>query len=318
MKVTRRPQSLFGTREFPSEYYGRLHVMQYSGGIGSWAGARILADTFGSESLHLLFADTQTEDEDLYRFLHESAGNLGSELTVVEDGRSVWDVFNDKRFIGNSRIDPCSEILKRNLLRSHIEKTFDSEKTVIWFGIDLTEIHRLDKIKPRWESWVVDAPLCYPPYIGRESILEGLQKTGIKVPHLYKLGFPHNNCGGFCVKAGKGQFKLLYKQLPDRYIWHMNQEKRLREKLDKDVSILNDTSKKWIAHRYGYAEDEVEIVYDVGNTGAKKKVGHRVIATGEELPAKMPLTLSMLKERMDAEIDDVDPLDIGGCGCALD
>jgi hypothetical protein len=34
---------------------------------------------------------------------------------------------------------------------------------------------------------------------------------------MYKMGFSHHNCGGFCVKAGLGQFKKLWEMLPDVY-----------------------------------------------------------------------------------------------------
>jgi len=50
------------------------------------------------------------------------------------------------------------------------------------------------------------------------------EQFGIKKPYLYSLNFGHNNCGGFCVKAGLGQFKLLYEQLPERYSFHEQQE----------------------------------------------------------------------------------------------
>jgi len=55
---------------------------------------------------------------------------------------------------------------------------------------------------------------------------------------LYKLGFSHNNCGGFCVKAGQGQFKLLQETMPERYAFHENMEEKLRQFLGKPVSIL--------------------------------------------------------------------------------
>ena len=54
------------------------------------------------------------------------------------------------------------------------------------------------------------------------------------------MGFPHNNCGGFCVKAGQAHFKHLLEQMPERYAYHENKEQELRSYLDKDVAILRD------------------------------------------------------------------------------
>lgn len=51
-----------------------------------------------------------------------------------------------------------------------------------------------------------------------------IQKYGIRLPRLYDMGFPHNNCGGFCVRAGQTQFATLLKHFPERYQWHVEQE----------------------------------------------------------------------------------------------
>ena len=69
------------------------YVVMYSGGVGSWAAAKRLPP----EDMTLLFADTKIEDEDLYRFLDESAKNVGAPLVKVQDGRTPWEVFKDKR-----------------------------------------------------------------------------------------------------------------------------------------------------------------------------------------------------------------------------
>lgn len=52
------------------------HVVNFSGGVGSWAAARRVADRHGTDNLTLLFADTLIEDADLYRFLVEAAANI--------------------------------------------------------------------------------------------------------------------------------------------------------------------------------------------------------------------------------------------------
>ena len=39
----------------------------------------------------------------------------------------------------------------------------------------------------------------------------------IEPPRLYLLGFPHNNCGGACVRQGRAEWERLYKCFPERY-----------------------------------------------------------------------------------------------------
>src|ERR1017187_4012260 len=89
------------------------HVVLFSGGLGSWATAKRVADKHGTDNLILLFCDTRIEDPDLYRFLPEAAANVGGRLVILNEGRTVWEGFRDVKFLGNARIDPCSRILKR-------------------------------------------------------------------------------------------------------------------------------------------------------------------------------------------------------------
>src|SRR4051812_29467666 len=100
-------------------------IVQFSGGIGSWAAAHRAVERFGAEHVRLLFADTLMEDEDLYRFLDDAQRELGCELVRIADGRTPWQVFHDVRMLGNARVDPCSLVLKRELLRKWIDEHCD-------------------------------------------------------------------------------------------------------------------------------------------------------------------------------------------------
>jgi len=76
-----------------------LHVVPFSGGIGSWAAAQRVIAEHGTSDLVLLFADTRVEDVDLYRFLDDSAAQIGVPVTVVADGRTPFQLFRDQRFL---------------------------------------------------------------------------------------------------------------------------------------------------------------------------------------------------------------------------
>lgn len=214
-------------------------ITLFSGGTGSWAAARRIADVYGADNQTLLFTDTKTEDEDLYRFIEQAADDIGSPLVTIADGRDVWQVFNDEKFIGNTRVDICSRILKRDLARDWIKERTAPDTHCVAMGIDWTEIHRFERARPRWEPWTLLAPLCEKPYLDKQQIHADLKARGIDVPRLYEWS-PHNNCGGFCVKGGHGQFKALLVNMPDRYAYHEAQEEAFREANKADVAILRD------------------------------------------------------------------------------
>ncbi|WP_243719109.1 hypothetical protein [Actinomadura sp. KC06] len=124
-----------------------LHVVQFSGGIGSWSAAQRVIAQHGTKNLVLLIADTQVEDSDLWRFAREASSQIGVELTVVADGRTPFQVFWDQRFLGNSRLAPCSAILKQQPCRRWLEENARIENTILYVGIDWSEARRAPAIE---------------------------------------------------------------------------------------------------------------------------------------------------------------------------
>jgi hypothetical protein len=301
------------------------HVVMFSGGIGSWAAAKRVAEEHGTSSLYLLFTDTLIEDEDLYRFLVEAAANIygidGPEvdevssmwkeiptleslgpmgdtgprkeaiyamrdrakevvpgLVWIAEGRTPWEVFFDVRFLGNSRIDPCSRILKREAADDWIEGTFDPDDVVCYVGIDWSEVHRFERLEPRKLPYVYKAPLTESPWSSHAERLEMLSKEGIRTPRLYGMGFGHNNCGGFCIKAGQGHYATLLSSMPDRFDYHEQMEREIAQFLDADVAMMK-----------------------------KSKDGET-----------RPFTMKDLRIQVEEGQENLDLFDHGGCGCFLD
>ena len=203
------------------------HIVSYSGGLNSFATAERVLAVEDKQDVLLVFTDTKTEDEDLYRFLDETVKFFGCEIVKLADGRNIWQVFNDMNFMSNSRVDNCSQILKRSLFKRWLKKNFTSSEAIIYMGFDWNESHRLPKVQKRYKPYQVKAPLMEPPYLNKRDMMDRLKLLGIEVPKLYKLGFQHNNCGGFCVKTGQAQFKKLLVTLPSRYAYHEEEQEKL-------------------------------------------------------------------------------------------
>src|SRR6266853_2955096 len=110
------------------------HVVMFSGGIGSWAAAKRVATRIGTKNLTLLFSDTLVEDADRYRFLDDAAANIGITPIRIADGRTPWEVYRDERFLGNSRADPCSKLLKRQPAERWLRENCDPHNTVVYLG----------------------------------------------------------------------------------------------------------------------------------------------------------------------------------------
>lgn len=86
----------------------------------------------------------------------------------------------------------------------------------------------------------MEAPLCEPPFLSKCEMLKECERDGLDPPAIYDEGFPHNNCGGFCVKAGHAHFLHLLKNRPSVFEKHAAEEQAFREWIRKDVAILRD------------------------------------------------------------------------------
>lgn len=173
-------------------------------------------------------------------------------LVWIRDGRTPWEVFHDVRFVGNTMVAKCSHTLKQATCRVWLETNRDVADTTLILGIDWQEGHRYEGKKgvngkpdtpgarELWLPWQSVAPMCDAPHLSKYEVANWLEREGIDPPRLYDLGFTHNNCGGFCVKAGHAHFRRLLATMPDRYAYHESQEEYLRRYLDKDVAILRN------------------------------------------------------------------------------
>lgn len=256
-----------------------VYVVQFSTGAGSAEVAWRMVEQHGVDRVHLLTADTLVEDEDNWRFAREVVAAIGSpRWDVVADGRTPMEVGRDARVVPSDRLAVCSRVLKRELLRKHIERHYAPESSVIVLGYDWTEPHRVEKARPHWAPWSVEAPLMDPPYLWKNAILDGFRGRGIEPPRLYAQGFPHANCGGACVRGGHAAWGLLLHVNRPRFLEWEAEEEKTRALLDRDVSILTD--------RRG---------------GGPRR----------------PLPLRVFRESRDAEPGLFDNDDWGACGCAM-
>jgi hypothetical protein len=294
------------------------HIIFYSGGLGSWMTAKRVAKQHGKENVICLFTDTLIEDEDLYRFLIETTQDIfgidqrdlieqakdipptshetmparkafltdlaakvsarNPQFIWINDGRDPWEIFRDVRFLGNSRLAQCSHKIKQELAARYIHGNFTPDECMLYLGIDWTEEHRTKAPRKNWAPYQVEFPMCEEPLLTKIDAIKALEEAGTSTPRLYGMGFSHNNCGGFCVRAGQGHFVNLLEKSPELYHYHEEKEQEMRDFLGKEVAILKKTRKK----------------------------------------VTTPLTLRELRLEHEAGSDQIDMFDIGGCGCFVD
>ncbi len=256
------------------------YVLMNGYGLMSFCAGHRLLESVPRGSVLSLFCDTKYEDEDTYAWGRAAVDALGVLRVEIADGRNIWQLFRDRRMIGNTRIDPCSEDLKRKLARKWMEAEFpDPATAIVVVGIHAEEGHRLPAIQANWAPYAVRAPLNEGKIIGLSELERWAADAGLWKQQLYLDGFPHANCGGRCVKQGHGGFIRLLELRPAKFLEMEREEESMRRYLGKDVAILRD------------------------RRGGTTK----------------PLTLRALRERVEqGRRDECDLFDVGGCGCFTD
>lgn len=167
-------------------------------------------------------------------------------LHWLADGRHPFDVFFAKGLMGGNRADPCSEILKRTLSDTYIARLWSPETAILYVGIGHGERHRFVGGKGKrgivnlMRPWECRSPLVERPDLHKPAMLAFIRSLGIEPPRLYAQGYPTNNCGGACVKAGHAWWIHLLNTNRAYYLWWERMEEQFRRLTGKDVAILRD------------------------------------------------------------------------------
>ncbi len=254
------------------------HVVMWSSGITSWATARQVVTQQGIDSTLLLFADTTVEDPDNYRFNHEATALLGVNLTVVADGRSPQQVNRDNRFLSNTRIAKCSELLKIVPCRRWLETHCDPASTILYLGLDWTEMERVTTTRAKWQPWRTEFPLTVPPLHTKDHWIAEARRDGVEPPSMYQRGYVHANCAGACVRGGQAQWAHLARENPVLFA-------------------------SWEAH-----EQEMNTLFREGKAPVS-------IVRDRRGGITRPLPLAVIRRRVESQPSLLDGNDWGGCGC---
>lgn len=221
------------------------HIVSLSGGTASAVAADRVLKRYGEENTTLWFADTSWEDEDLYRFLIDLEAYWGVTIVRYTDGRTPLEVAENQNIIPNQKIAPCSQVLKTRPFKAYIKDL--PKPLTVHLGLDFTEMHRATRPKLEYEKLsgvTVDLPLLWEP-VAKPPHRYTVEEWGIETPRLYKLGFPHNNCGGRCVRQGIKEWLRLKHTFPDRFteVADWEQEQRAKGGARADYAIARDQSR---------------------------------------------------------------------------
>jgi len=158
----------------------------------------------------IAYTEVVEEHPDNKRFLKDCEKWFGQDIVILGNDyykRSIYNVF-EANYMRTPAGSPCTRALKQR-----VRKKFEQDTDVQVFGYTVEEENRLvtfSKNNPEVNVW----PILIEKGVTKGECLGILERVGIELPDLYKLGYDHNNCLG-CVKGGMGYWNKIRVDFPE-------------------------------------------------------------------------------------------------------
>lgn len=207
-------------------------VASFSTGASSAVSVWRALESFGRENVDIVFADTQWEDADNYRFLEDCEQIYGKRVIRLVDGRTPQEVWQKRQIIPNNQIAPCTYELKLKPIQAHV-KTLQARGYRVTMAIGMNPRDesrgRLESPRRNWGELgcLVEYPLLWrTPVYDAEAVVKS---WGVQPPRMYQMGFEHANCKGRCPKAGVKSWRRTLTHFPDAFAGVANWERKMRQ-----------------------------------------------------------------------------------------
>lgn len=245
-----------------SEYLGRplrdrgqRVVCWFSCGVTSAVAAKLALAWWGEQAIVARIV-LEGEHPDNERFHDDCERWFGREIVRLQSTkyRDHWGVIEGERYINGPQGAKCSALLKRK-----VREDFERSDDIQVFGFDCDEerkSNRASDFRKHHPEIMVATPLLGES-LGKSDCLALVERAGIEIPTMYKLGYGNNNCIG-CVKGGMGYWNKIRRDFPAAFDRMAAQERELGRsciRTKRDGQVFLDT----LDPERGRAEDEPAI-----------------------------------------------------------
>lgn len=197
-------------------------VVWFSCGAASFAAAELALKArdegrlpYGADEVVIAYCDVLSrEHPDNLRFLKDAEKHFGQEVVIL--GNDEYDrdpdvVFRKTRYLVGPAGARCTAELKK-AVRYDFQKA--SDIVVLGFTTEeyKTRMTRLENAEPATRFW----PVLHEHGVTKADCYAAVNRAGIDMPAMYKLGYRNNNCIG-CVKGQAGYWNKIRVDFPERF-----------------------------------------------------------------------------------------------------
>jgi 3'-phosphoadenosine 5'-phosphosulfate sulfotransferase (PAPS reductase)/FAD synthetase len=234
---------------------GRV-IARFSCGAASAVATKLAIEKYG-DAVQIYYNDTGSEHEDNPRFIRDCEAWFGRKVNILRSEKfsNIYEVFEKRRFLVSNQGAPCTSEMKR-IPGESVWHMGDVEI----FGYTADESHRLARFRNDNTERIIECPLI-DKHLTKEDCLGMIERVGIEIPAMYRLGFRNNNCIG-CVKARDSidYWKRVRKHFPAQF----KRTARLERELNVTINRVTRNGERTPIYL-----DEIE---DGDPTGADPKI----------------------------------------------
>lgn len=182
----------------------------------------------------LAYCETGAEHPDNERFLADVSRWCDRPIERLRSERyaSTWDVYERRHYLAGIEGALCTVELK---VMPRIAWQRPTDVHVFGYTADARDIERANRLRETYFEMQIRTPLI-DRGVPKEACLALIERSGIKLPVMYGLGFHNNNCIP-CVKATSPNYWAnVRKHFPDLF----DRMAKLARSLDVRLCRIND------------------------------------------------------------------------------
>lgn len=188
-------------------------VCRFSCGGPSLVATKLTLAEYPADEVEIVYSDTRSENPDNKRFLRDAEEWLGKKVTILSSSQyeNIWDVYRRERFIANHEGAKCRAPLK---MVPFYDFFLPSDTLIFGYTADKRDAERAKRLQAgsleKMRFPLIERGLT------RSDCLAIIERAGIELPLMYRLGFKNNNCLG-CPKGGMRYWNRIREHFPEEF-----------------------------------------------------------------------------------------------------
>ena len=218
------------------------HIISFSTGIPSAIVAYLVCKA--QPDAIVVFADVLWEDDDNYRFLTDVERLISKPILKLSGKETPLQIAENEgyAYVPNNFTATCTRKGKIEVI-----KEFMQEGDILYLGMTHQDKANGRDLNAPIRNWIKAGVTVKYPLIDDNIEPHTLaSELELIAPRMYTQGYKHANCGGRCVKQGRGDWVRTLIHYPERYYqveqWELKQQYKQMIRILVEIALYRSIS----------------------------------------------------------------------------